>query len=563
MGREKLTLVDLFAGAGGFSEGCKQTGEIETIFAVENNKYAKQTYMRNHKNVQVLDDITKIDFKKIANNLLQQGQEVNIIIGGPPCQGFSNANRQKNDLISMNNQLVKEYLRAIEDLAPEAFVMENVKMMGSLKHKFFYSVDDKRLIEDLELYHRLTMEDFPLARSTEFDADLINLIKGQIDLEQFCLKKDILYKFSTILRQGESKEKLYKYLNKNCTSLNKLFQSWDSLHENMWSSDYMEKWTETKELIINFLKLGLGYDKLVNFLQTIVEVQKVLNKMVEIKVNNIELIDILLDKGNLMIKVKTYNVLEFILAKLKKMNYIIDKGVLNAANFGVPQERNRLFIIGVKKEKLKLGKIVSLPIGLINDKKDYYTIGQAIKDIQGIKPKTEMDAVPIKKKSMTSAKHPLTKYLNNSEYLYNHIITATRSKALERFGKLSPGQNFHNLNDEDKDTYTNPSKTQNTIYQRLNYNSSSGTVLNVRKSMWVHPVKVRAISIREAARLQSFPDNFIFEGTKDSQYQQIGNAVPPLLARAVAEQVLDLLGITIEKKLKDQILEKHNIPITC
>jgi len=53
--------------------------------------------------------------------------------------------------------------------------------------------------------------------------------------------------------------------------------------------------------------------------------------------------------------------------------------------------------------------------------------------------------------------------------------------------------------------------------------------------MWIHPQKDRAISVREAARLQSFPDSFIFCGKKDSQYQQVGNAVPPMMAKAIAE----------------------------
>ena len=59
--------------------------------------------------------------------------------------------------------------------------------------------------------------------------------------------------------------------------------------------------------------------------------------------------------------------------------------------------------------------------------------------------------------------------------------------------------------------------------------------------MWVHPTLDRAISIREAARLQTFPDTFRFEGTKDSQYQQVGNAVPPMLAKAIAKSVLKVL----------------------
>lgn len=76
----------------------------------------------------------------------------------------------------------------------------------------------------------------------------------------------------------------------------------------------------------------------------------------------------------------------------------------------------------------------------------------------------------------------------------------------------------------------------------------SDTVVNVRKSMWIHPVFNRAVSAREAARLQSFPDDYIFYGTKDSVYQQIGNAVPPVLGRAVAEEVLKLFGKKLRKE---------------
>lgn len=64
----------------------------------------------------------------------------------------------------------------------------------------------------------------------------------------------------------------------------------------------------------------------------------------------------------------------------------------------------------------------------------------------------------------------------------------------------------------------------------------------MRKSTWIHPKLNRAISIREAARLQTFPDSFIFGGPKDAQYQQIGNAVPPVLAKAIADKLATVLA---------------------
>ena len=65
--------------------------------------------------------------------------------------------------------------------------------------------------------------------------------------------------------------------------------------------------------------------------------------------------------------------------------------------------------------------------------------------------------------------------------------------------------------------------------------------------MWVHPTKNRAISIREAARLQTFPDSFVFYGTKDEQYQQVGNAVPPIMAKAIAKKLANQLNKALEK----------------
>ena len=114
-----LKVLDLFAGAGGMSYGFMQTGQFEVAVAVEIDPFAQQTYRMNHPAAIVLGDIKQIDFE----NLVLQNGTIDIVIGGPPCQGFSNANRQRNQLISSNNQLVKTYVEAVLQVNPKVFVM--------------------------------------------------------------------------------------------------------------------------------------------------------------------------------------------------------------------------------------------------------------------------------------------------------------------------------------------------------------------------------------------------------------------------------------------------------
>jgi len=199
----------------------------------------------------------------------------------------------------------------------------------------------------------------------------------------------------------------------------------------------------------------------------------------------------------------------------------------------------RFVIMGVKKDK---SAEITLPIGKFAES-DYRTVEDAIKDIQDISVALEVVdgdkgiSLPAGRKGLCE----LALQLRDSATLYNHVSTATTDTALERFRAIKQGDNFHSLSPELKTTYSDVERTQNTIYLRLKYDEPSGTMVNVRKSMWIHPVNDRAISVREAARLQTFPDSFVFCGTKDSQYQQVGNAVPPILAKAVAEHLVGYL----------------------
>ena len=141
--------IDLFAGAGGLSLGFKQTGKFKILAAAEIQASARDTYKRNipddPDHFVFIDNVVGYDFKKLNADL----GGIDIVIGGPPCQGFSNANRQKNHLISMNNSLVKEYFRAIREIRPLAFVMENVSMLESNTHRFYDSYLDHDAIATL------------------------------------------------------------------------------------------------------------------------------------------------------------------------------------------------------------------------------------------------------------------------------------------------------------------------------------------------------------------------------------------------------------------------------
>ena len=144
---EKYSVIDLFAGAGGLSLGFMQTGKYEIKVAFENNPDMQSTYKKNHPNVEVMGNVCDADYTLIKKKY----GDIDIVIGGPPCQGFSNANRQKNTAISQNNMLVRQYIRAILELNPKAFVMENVSMLKSEVHRFYLTREDVQIVEDYNI----------------------------------------------------------------------------------------------------------------------------------------------------------------------------------------------------------------------------------------------------------------------------------------------------------------------------------------------------------------------------------------------------------------------------
>ena len=128
--------------------------------------------------------------------------------------------------------------------------------------------------------------------------------------------------------------------------------------------------------------------------------------------------------------------------------------------------------------------------------------------------------------------------------LYNHISPRLSDMEWEMSKHIPAGGNWQNIPTHfpsKRLEQIRKSGGRTTYYGRLSYDKPSYTITTyfnrLGNSSNLHPVQQRMISTREGARLQSFKDEFIFYGSKSSQYKQIGNAVPPLLARAVAETI--------------------------
>ena len=128
----------------------------------------------------------------------------------------------------------------------------------------------------------------------------------------------------------------------------------------------------------------------------------------------------------------------------------------------------------------------------------------------------------------------------SSEKVSQNFVSRNKDYVLERYKHIKPGQNWKAIPEELMKNYTDTKNCHSGIYKRLDPNSPSVVIANYRKNMLIHPFENRGLSVREAARIQSFPDNFVFKGNLSFQQQQIGNAVPPLLAKVIFEQIIKL-----------------------
>lgn len=208
-----------------------------------------------------------------------------------------------------------------------------------------------------------------------------------------------------------------------------------------------------------------------------------------------------------------------IIKRFSKLGYNVSFKLLNAADYGIPQNRHRVFFIGLKNKHYEFPK----------ENTNIVTSEEAIEDL----PSLESDRTKLLEPSSDYQK--LMRKNNPENLILNHEITNHTEKTIKVISKVSDGGNIKDLPEE----YWNIRK-YNKAFQRMNSKKPSNTIDTGHRN-YFHYRYNRIPTVRESARIQSFPDNFEFLGSKTSQYKQVGNAIPPLLSYKIAKSILKSL----------------------
>lgn len=213
----------------------------------------------------------------------------------------------------------------------------------------------------------------------------------------------------------------------------------------------------------------------------------------------------------------------------RNMGYAVIWYVLNAADYFIPQKRKRFFLIASKE-----GYCLNEPHKASGD--NFVTVKDAFFDLPSLSNGANINVVEYRCKALNNYAKLLR---GNLEVCSGHLVSKNADYILERYRYIPQGGNWRNIPDRLMENYTDRMRCHEGIYHRLNEKDLALTIGNYRKAMLIHPWENRGLSVREAARIQSFPDSYIFIGPLGFQQQQVGNAVPPLLARAVFETILN------------------------
>ncbi|MFS0594431.1 DNA cytosine methyltransferase [Cytobacillus horneckiae] len=216
--------------------------------------------------------------------------------------------------------------------------------------------------------------------------------------------------------------------------------------------------------------------------------------------------------------------------------YYLYSRVVKAVEYGIPQKRERLFIIGTTKKDVEFDKIWEKTKEEIKKEIPTYFDEVTIFDAIGNMPEVTKDGKITNPKPQSEYE----KYLaSSSEVIENHTQSRHSIAAIERMKQVKNGENYTVLDEEIKSVHSGS-------YGRLCWDDQASTITTrfdtPAGGRFIHPVENRTLTPREAARIQSFPDDFVFYGDKRSISRQIGNAVPPKVSFFLARLIRGILA---------------------
>ena len=610
--RKGITYIDLFAGAGGFSEGFMQAYTNDKYYdfrlASDINENCELTHRVRYNKMLGLDtkfmcqDIMEDSF---LTNLLKEvgGQEIDVITGGPSCQSFSLAGRRKK--LDKRDDLFYHYLKVIKALHPKYFVMENVKGIltkdeGRIKERILREirsiVDDTKMymlfafMEDTlkptmaaslyyTLYIRLCMES-----TTEDSGKLHEIFFNNLDQQLKDVTKHLPYSVSKsdecvntirhgliLLKMKQQRDNVRKQviqLKTNAHLDNDIFvDSYNAIVEAISDEQILKRILDAVDKVAEMGKSS--------------EEAAILKKSLELFTSTFdECIEYIQEqlRGN-----------ESLLARLNEITkdvrlYNIEEPfVLLSSNYGVPQNRERVVFIGCRndqeiikeipatvteKEKVNVYEAIwDLDMAGNGETVTSYKKPRTISELEHTKMQRTIQGEPNNCGLLYSEWSRIGRlghrfvfdeepfYVSNMQdlnlqkkhlhmELFNHQTSQQNESVRERLRIIAKHGDYDESKAELKEKGLDSQKRN---YAVLNPLGQSPTVCTMPDD-FIHYSANRPMTVREMARLQSFDDSFVFQGKRQTggnnrqkeipQYTLVGNAVPPLMARAIANTLL-------------------------
>ncbi len=612
--RHGIRYLDLFAGAGGFSEGFMQAYTQDKYYdfrlASDINENCELTHRVRYNKMLGLDtdflcqDIMEDSF---LPNLLQKlhGQEIDVITGGPSCQSFSLAGRRKK--LDKRDDLFYHYLKVIKALRPKYFIMENVKGIltkdeGRIKERILREI--RSIVDDMKMGELLTfLNDYLKPR---MNASLFSCLSLKISMETSIADMEKLYDayFSNLDQQLKNVTKHLPYsISKSSTSVNTIRHGLLLLRDKEQRNEIRKQVIQLKtaahvdndtfvdayNAIIETVSDENILDNILTAVDAVVQMGSGCEEDAQALKTSLEILTSTFDecidfvRERLSDDPKRLGFLENLLKGIRLYN-IGEPLVLLSSNYGVPQNRERVVFIGCRNDQ---DLITEIPATVKDEDKvkvyealwdlnmvgngevaTKYTTPTLIKEYEPSKRLRGVQGEPEENGHLFSEwskegrlGHRFTfdeepfyvlslKDLNvNGAHqhmeLFNHQTSKQNETVRERLQIIAKHKDYDEAKAELKEKGL---ESQKRNYVVLNPLGQSPTVCTMPDD-FIHYSAYRPMTVREMARLQSFDDSFVFQGKRQTggnnrqkeipQYTLVGNAVPPLMARAIADTILN------------------------